>query len=236
MERKEKKYPDALQKGTTRRGFLKGAATVAAGGAVALATSGAVKPKAAEAQKAAREPKFRYLFAERQNCTGCRACEYACSVYHTGVVRPSVSKVHVMKYKSVVDVPVICWHCDDAPCIESCPTDPKAIQQDPKTHGIILDEKICLGAKCLKCQEACPAQFIRVNPDTGQPLMCDLCGGDPECVKACYAQSGNPQGPCLMANKLGFGVNQAYRNVTPEEAGEDLLALLFYPNETGERR
>jgi len=32
-----------------------------------------------------------------------------------------------------------------------------------------------------------------------------------------------------MANKLGFGVNQAYRNVTPEEAGQDLFDLLFYP-------
>jgi len=236
MERKDKKLPDALRQETTRRGFLKGAAVAAAGGAVAVATSGMVNPKTADAAASTGKPTLRYLFAERQNCTGCRACEYACSMHHFDTVRPSVSKVHVMKYKGVVDVPVICWHCDDAPCIEACPTDPKAIQKDPKTNGIILDEKLCLGAKCLKCQEACPAQFIRIHPDTGQPLMCDMCGGDPECVKACNAQAGNPQGPCLMANKLGFGVNQAYRNVTPEEAGEDLVALLFYPNETGERR
>jgi protein NrfC len=239
MEKEQKKIPEEIQTGTTRRGFLKGAAAAAAGGAVALATVGAAVPKVAKAADPEKKPMYRYLFAERQNCTGCRACEYACSVYHTGVVRPSVAKVHVYKHRSVVDVPVICWHCDDkpyAPCIAACPTTPLAIQKDPKTNGIILNEKICLGAKCLKCVEACPAQFIRVNPDTGQPLMCDLCGGDPECVKACLAQSGNPQGPCLMANKLGFGVNQAYRNVTPEEAGEDLLELLFYPNKTGERR
>jgi len=234
MEKEKKKIPGVMQAETTRRGFLKGAA--AAGGAVALATVGSAVPKVAEAAKPEKKSMNRYLFAERQNCTGCRACEYACSVHHYGVVRPSVAKVHVYKHKSVVDIPVICWHCDDAPCIEACPTEPKAILKDPKTNGIILNEKICLGIKCMKCQEACPAMFIRVNPDTGQPLMCDLCGGDPECVKACIAQSGNPQGPCLMTNKLGFGVNQAYRNVTPEEAGEDLLELLFYPNKTGERR
>ncbi|HPC03630.1 MAG TPA: 4Fe-4S dicluster domain-containing protein [Syntrophales bacterium] len=234
MERDDHKFPDVLSKETTRRGFLKGAAAVA-GGAVALATvGGAASPKKAMAQ--APKDVMRYLFAERQNCTGCRACEYACSVYHTGVVRPSVARVHVLKYRGVVDVPVICWHCDDAPCIEACPTTPKAIQKDKASNGIILDEKICLGAKCLKCKEACPAQFIRVNPDKGMPLMCDLCGGDPECVKACYAQSGNPQGPCLMANKLGFGVNQAYRDVTPEEAGEDLYDLLFFPSKSGGRR
>jgi hypothetical protein len=39
-----------------------------------------------------------------------------------------------------------------------------------------------------------------------------------------------------MAGKVGFGVNLAYRDVTPKEAGEDLLRSMFYPNETGERR
>jgi len=236
MESERNKLHDVLEKETTRRGFLKGAAVTAAGGAVAIATVGSIRPKVVEAATPVKKSVLRYLFAERQNCTGCRGCEYACSVHHTGVVRPSVARVHVLKFKNVVDVPVICWQCDDAPCIAACPTTPVAIKKDPKTNGIILDEKICLGAKCMKCQEACPAQFIRANPDTGQPLMCDLCGGDPECVKACLAQSGNPQGPCLLANKLGFGVNQAYRNVTPEEAGEGLMGLLFYPNKTGERR
>jgi len=234
MEREENKLHDVLEKETTRRGFLKGTAVAAAGGAVAIATV-SIKPKVAEAAKPEKKSVLRYLFAERQNCTGCRACEYACSVHHTGVVRPSVSRVRVMKHKGVVDVPVICWQCDDAPCIEACPTTPVAIKKDPKTNGIILDEKICLGAKCMKCQEACPAQCIPTNPDTGQPLMCDLCG-DPECVKACLTQSGNPQGPCLMANKMGFGVNIAYRDVAPEEAGEDLLKNFFYPNKTGKRR
>lgn len=236
MESEKNRLHNVLEKETTRRGFLKGAAVATAGGAVALATVGSITPKVAEAAKPEKKSVLRYLFAERQNCTGCRACEYACSVHHTGVVRPSVSRVRVLKYKGVVDVPVICWQCDDAPCIAACPTTPVAIKKDPKTNGIILDEKTCLGAKCDKCIEACPAQVLSRHPDSGLPLFCDLCGGDPECVKACAEQAGNPQGPCLMANKLGFGVNQAYRNVTPDEAGEDLLKNFFYPNKTGERR
>jgi Fe-S-cluster-containing hydrogenase component 2 len=238
MEVKEKKVPDLFPKETTRRGFLKGTA-MATGSAVALATIGSLVAKKAHAQatppEAPKKDLMKYLFAERQNCTGCRACEYACSVFHTGVVRPSVARVHVMKYKDVIDVPVICWHCDDHPCIEVCPTTPKAIQADPKHNGIILNEKLCLGAKCMLCQEACPAHYVRANPDTGKPLFCDMCEGDPECVKACYDQSGNPQGPCLMANKLGFGVNMAFRAVTPEQAGADLLDLTFYPNVSGKR-
>lgn len=238
MEDKENKVSDLLKKETTRRGFLRTTA-VAAGSAVTLATIGNLAVNSAQAQtKPAEAPKkeiSKYLFVERQNCTGCRACEYACSVFHTGIVRPSVARIHVMKYKDVIDVPVICWHCDDHPCIEACPTTPKAIKVDPKTNGIILDEKICLGAKCHKCVEACPAKFVRANPDTGKPLMCDMCGGDPECVKACLAQSGDPQGPCLLANQYGFGVNMAYRAVTPEQAGADLLELTYYPNVDGKR-
>ena len=224
-----------LDKKTSRRSFLKGVGSAAG---VALATGsmlGTVRPAAAaEAEKA--KPESRYLFAERQNCVGCRACEYACSLHHEGVVWPAKSRIHVLKYKGVVDVPVICWQCDDAPCIKSCPTTPKALVKDPKTGAIKLDAKLCLGAKCNKCIEACPSKFIRRDPEKGLPLMCDLCDGDPECVKACTAQAGNPVGPCLMAGKAGFGVNMAYRDVTPKEAGEDLLRSMFYPNETGERR
>lgn len=109
---------------------------------------------------------MKYLFAVRENCTGCRACEYACSLKHEGVVRPSAARIHVTKYASVVDVPVICWHCDDSPCIHACPTTPTAIKKDPETGAIKhIDDKTCLGAKCNKCIEACPAGYLRRNPD-----------------------------------------------------------------------
>lgn len=236
MEEKDLgKIPEALQKETSRRGFLKGAA-MAAGGAVALTTLGGVRPDAAKAQTPPPAKVVqRYLFVERQNCTGCRACEYACSVAHTGIVRPSVARVHVLRHKGLVDIPVICWQCDDHPCIAACPVNPKALTVDPKGNGIVLNEKTCLGEKCMKCAEACPAQFVRANPDTGQPLMCDMCDGDPQCAKACLEQSGNPQGPCIIANTLGFGVNLAYRNVTPQKASDDMLGLLFYPSPGGRR-
>jgi protein NrfC len=236
----EKKLPEVLKKETTRRDFLRGSAA-AAGSAIAITAIGGIAPKKAEAQYATADvpgtPPYakKNLFAERNSCTGCRSCEVACSLFHTQTVRPALARIHVYKYKDIVDIPVLCWQCDDAPCIAACPTTPKSITRDAKTNGIILNEKICLGAKCMKCAEACPAQYVRQNPDTGQPLMCDLCNGDPQCSKACFEQSGNPQGPCLMSRPMGLGVNMAYREVTPEQAGKDLASLLFYPNVEGKR-
>jgi Fe-S-cluster-containing hydrogenase component 2 len=236
MERDEMRNPKILEKETSRRGFLKGALATA-GGVAAMATVGSLKPPAVKAAEPEKKVLMKYLFPVRENCTGCRACEYACSLKHDGVVRPSTARIHVTRYHGIIDVPVVCWNCDDAPCVKACPTTPVAIKRDPKTNAIkFIDDKTCLGAKCNKCVEACPAGYLRRHPDTGWPIFCDLCDGDPECVKACEEQSGNPQGPCLRAGKLGFGVNMAYRAVTPDQAAEDLHMNLFYPNENGERR
>ena len=229
--------PSVFEKSTSRRKFLKGTISTVGGFAAMATVSGLKTPGAEAAAPEQKKEKMKFLFANRENCTGCRACEYACSLKHEGVVRPSAARVHVRKYHGVVDVPVICWHCDDAPCVKACPTTPTAITKDKETGAIkYIDDKTCLGAKCNKCIEACPAGFLRRHPDTGWPMFCDLCDGDPECVKACAEQAGNPQGPCLVAGKLGFGANLAFRAVTPDEAAEALHKNFFYPNEKGERR
>ncbi len=225
---------------TSRRNFLKKSAQLA-GGIVIVSmpslTSAADAPATEAKAPIKPEDRMKYLFVQRENCTGCRSCEYACSQYHEkGVVRPSVARIHVKRFHGVVDVPVICWHCEDSPCIKACPTTPKAIAKDKDTNVIkYIDDKTCLGTKCNKCIEACPSQFLRRHPDTGWPMFCDLCDGDPSCVKACKSQAEDTAA-ALRTNKLGFGVNLAYREVTPKEAAKALNVNFFYPNKDGERR
>ncbi|MDR0467018.1 MAG: 4Fe-4S dicluster domain-containing protein [Deltaproteobacteria bacterium] len=238
----------------TRRVFLKQGAQAA----VALPVAGALLNIPAGEAAAARAPApapaptatpaptpapassrgMRYLFAQRANCTGCRACEYACSQYHDkDATRPAASRILIRRYKSIVDVPIICWHCEDAPCVKSCPTSPQAIKKDRATNIIsYIDDKTCLGAKCNKCIEACPAKYLRRHPDTGRPMFCDLCGGDPQCVNACEQMAAGELAPTLLTKKSGGGVNLAYRDVTPEEAADALIGNLFHPNKDGSRR
>ena len=234
----------------SRRSFLQKSATAAVAAPVVGAVIGVAAAEAAPAPAApaapapapapaapAKAPK-KYLFAERASCTGCRACEYACSQYHEkGVTRPALSRIYVRRYKGIADVPIICWHCEDAPCVQACPTTPKAIAKDKGTNIIsFIDDKTCLGAKCNKCMEACPAQYLRRNPDTGMPMFCDLCGGDPQCVQACERMAAGELAPTLTAKKSGGGVNIAYRDVTPDEAAEALIMNYYYPNSKGDRR
>ncbi|MDR1776208.1 MAG: 4Fe-4S dicluster domain-containing protein [Desulfovibrio sp.] len=222
--------------GLSRRLFLKRSVQVAAALPIAGAVAEAATP--APAPSAPTKPKMKYLFAERAACTGCRACEYACSQFHEkGVTRPALSRIHIRRYKGIVDVPNICWHCEDAPCIKSCPTTPKAIRKVKETNAIeFIDNKTCLGAKCNKCIEACPPKYLRRNPDTGWPLFCDLCGGDPECVKACNKMAEGELAPTLITKQSGGGVNLTYREVTADEAAESLIQNFYFPNNEGDRR
>ncbi|MDR1855955.1 MAG: 4Fe-4S dicluster domain-containing protein [Desulfovibrio sp.] len=223
--------------GITRRRFLEQTALAAAALPLAAQAAKAAQAPAPAPAAPPAKPKMRYLFAERASCTGCRACEYACSQFHEkGVTRPALSRIHITRYKGIVDVPNICWHCEDAPCIASCPTTPKAIRKVKETNGIeFIDDKTCLGAKCNKCIEACPPKYLRRNPDTGWPLFCDLCGGDPECVKACENIAQQELAPALVTKPTGGGVNLTYRDVTGDEAAESLIQNFYFPNNEGGR-
>ena len=97
MEEKEKRALIKVEKNeASRRDFLRGAFTATAGGLIVFTGIATPNPQVAIAQEKAKEaPKdvYKYLFATRKFCTGCRSCEYACSVKHEKMVRPSVAAI-----------------------------------------------------------------------------------------------------------------------------------------------
>jgi Fe-S-cluster-containing hydrogenase component 2 len=48
---------------------------------------------------------------------------------------------------------------------------------------MVVDTDLCIG--CGMCSIACPLGGITVDADAGHAVKCDLCGGDPLCVKFC---------------------------------------------------
>jgi Fe-S-cluster-containing hydrogenase component 2 len=46
-----------------------------------------------------------------------------------------------------------------------------------------VGKEACTG--CRACVEACPYGVMFFDEDENFALKCDLCGGDPECVKNC---------------------------------------------------
>lgn len=116
-------------------------------------------------------------------CTGCRACELACSFVSEGFFAPSLSRIRVIRMdEEGLDVPISCFHCDDAPCISVCPA--HALRKNPDIGAVVLEQSLCIG--CRLCISACPFGAIHYNSGRGVLYKCDLCGGEPECVKWCF--------------------------------------------------
>jgi Fe-S-cluster-containing hydrogenase component 2 len=82
-------------------------------------------------------------------------------------------------------MPVVCEHCVDAPCASVCPV--KAINRNVEIGAVTINIDRCVG--CGKCQLVCPfgLEIIKLEKVDGKTkaFKCDLCGGDPACVKVC---------------------------------------------------
>jgi len=120
----------------------------------------------------------RYLVVHPERCTGCKRCELWCSLVKNGVQNPTRSMIHIVK-KNEFNIPITCLQC--GLCQSVCPTG--AISRDERTGAVIISQEQCVG--CEKCVAVCPIGVISFDREAGVAQKCDLCNGDPECVKHC---------------------------------------------------
>jgi carbon-monoxide dehydrogenase iron sulfur subunit len=115
-------------------------------------------------------------------CSGCRACEVACVAHHDGRFGTATARIHVETLEALgIDRPHVCRLCQSAPCVAACPAE--ALYRDRATGAVLVRGEACIG--CAACVDACPFGMAAVHPETGIAIICDLCGGDPACVKRC---------------------------------------------------
>ena len=122
------------------------------------------------------------LMINYEKCTGCRLCELVCSVMHEGVSNPSRARIKVIKWEAEgLYIPMSCQQCEDAPCTNVCPV--KAISRDEDLARVMVDYDMCIG--CRACVSACPFGAMSFNVIDKRVFKCDLCEGDPQCVRFC---------------------------------------------------
>jgi Fe-S-cluster-containing hydrogenase component 2 len=66
----------------------------------------------------------------------------------------------------------------------ACPM--RAIKVDVAL-GAQIDYSRCIG--CKMCILACPIGGVSLHPGNKKVIMCELCQGDPQCVKSCPEQA-----------------------------------------------
>ncbi len=128
------------------------------------------------------EPTGKVLVIDHEKCTGCRLCELVCSVFHDGVSNAIRSRIKIMKWEAEgLYIPMSCQQCQDAPCKIICPV--KAISRDERLNRVVVDQTKCIG--CRSCVSVCPFGAMNFNVIDRKVFKCDLCDGDPQCVRFC---------------------------------------------------
>ena len=132
------------------------------------------------------EPKT--LIVHPEKCNNCKDCETACIDSRSTLTSKGLSCIRIMREKLGSEeseddffFPVACKQCENPPCLAVCPKE--AIYKAEETVRVLIDRQKCVG--CGMCVQACPFGAMKIDKNRGKSYKCDLCAGDPQCVKVC---------------------------------------------------
>ncbi len=135
------------------------------------------------------------IFVRLDHCMGCHSCEMACAIAHSvgQTLYAALSESPAPKSRLWVQwvapdhaVPIVCRHCEDAPCMHACISGAISRGQD----GVVsTDADKCIG--CWTCVMVCPYGVIGRHMEEHKAYRCDRCPDReiPACVSACPSQA-----------------------------------------------
>ena len=134
------------------------------------------------------------VFVRPDRCTGCKSCEIACAVQHSKdktlfsalLQTPKPMKRVYVEQAGSVRMPVVCRHCEDAPCQRACISG--CLYKDEKNF-VRRHKERCIG--CWSCAMACPFGVISRDEEKRIAVKCDRCHklDVPACVSACPTEA-----------------------------------------------
>ncbi|MBO33965.1 MAG: thiamine pyrophosphate-dependent enzyme [Rhodospirillales bacterium] len=119
----------------------------------------------------------------QDKCDGCGDCMTVCAE-----VKSSNDNIENSRIKIVPSVAAndsfelaLCRQCGDPKCVLNCPSG--SLTKDQETGLVPWEEDKCVD--CLLCTVGCAYGGITYNAAEDHVMKCDMCDGDPVCVKSC---------------------------------------------------
>jgi carbon-monoxide dehydrogenase iron sulfur subunit len=146
------------------------------------------------------------LVVDAKKCIGCRMCQAICSLVKSGTGSIANARINVLRYDMEgFFYPLVCLQCDVPYCVLACPSG--ALWKNSETGVVEQDSGKCVG--CKMCMIACP--FGAISFADGVAIKCDLCEGDPACVKFCEPGA------------LTYGEIESINYAKQEQVGQTML-------------
>lgn len=123
---------------------------------------------------AEEEKKRRFgMLIDAGTCSGCFSCVYACKLQNatpTDTYWCKVAKREKGAYPDsmLIVLPHACMHCQDAPCVNNCPT---GASNHNKDGLVMVDYDVCIG--CETCISSCPYGARTLNGEHSIPYFGD---------------------------------------------------------------
>ncbi|MFC1867992.1 4Fe-4S dicluster domain-containing protein [Thermodesulfobacteriota bacterium] len=157
------------------------------------------------------------MVIDMRRCVGCHACTVACKQKNAtppGIFWGKVMIKEEGKYPNAkpVSMPLLCNHCQDAACVNVCPT---GASHKTEEGPVLIDHNKCIG--CRACIVACPydtrsylkkydnyypgkgkteyERYREGEHTVGTASKCNFCvdrlaeDKDPLCVQTCIARA-----------------------------------------------
>jgi len=162
------------------------------------------------------------MLIDVDRCVGCQACTVACktenqSPYDAWYAPVIEWESGVFPDATLNYLPTLCNHCEDAPCVDACPSGAITRRDD----GIVIaDEDICIGSRA--CMAACPYGAINFFEDSGTVSPPVASTATPESIPERYASEKHVSGAIskctYCAHRIDYGIEHGL------EVGVDPLA------------
>jgi phenylglyoxylate dehydrogenase beta subunit len=123
---------------------------------------------------------FETISFRPEQCNGCNDCMTACAQVKAQSDDLVHSRIQIVPSGGGYEL-AMCRQCGDPECVLNCPS--AALSKDGERGVIGWDASKCVN--CLLCTVGCIYGGIVYDAPEGHVIKCDLCDGNPACVKAC---------------------------------------------------